>query len=262
MVTREDNHNLNKPVSNEEVSEVINEMKNGKAPSLNGFNVDFFKACWKTVKHDILEVVEDSRRCKKVLKAFTASFVALIPKKENAMTPDGFIAISLCNVVYKIISKVIVNRLKALLPALVSEEKIGYVEGRQILNNIIQAHEVVHSLKSNKQASMIIQLDLVKSYDKVSSSYIRVVLKAYGFDQNWIRWVMALVTMTSFSILLNGAPSRLFTPSRGLRQGDLLSPSLFVLMMEGLGRVIKMANAERRIQGIKLTFDGAKNTHH
>eukprot|EP00253_Pinus_taeda_P003843 PITA_03843 len=72
---------------------------------------------------------------------------------------------------------------------------------------------------------------------------------------------MALVTTTSFSILLNGAPSRLFTPSRGLRKGDLLSPFLFVLMMEGLGRAIKMANAEGRIQGIKLTLDGAVNTH-
>jgi len=72
---------------------------------------------------------------------------------------------------------------------------------------------------------------------------------------------MALVTSTSFSILLNGTPSRTFTPSRGLRQGDPLSPFLFILMMEGLGRVIKMANAEGKIQGIKLTTDGEANTH-
>lgn len=72
---------------------------------------------------------------------------------------------------------------------------------------------------------------------------------------------MAFVTSTSFSILLNGAPSRTFTPSRGLRQGDPLSPFLFILMMEGLGRAIKMANAKGRIQGIKLTTDGEANTH-
>lgn len=177
------------------------------------------------------------------------------------MTPDGFRPIALCNVVYKIISKVIANRLKPLLSALISEEQTGYVEGRQILDNIIQAHEVVHSLKSNKQAGVIIQLDLAKAYDKLSWSYIRAVLRAFGFDQNWIRWVMALVIMTSLSILLNNAPSRLFTPSRGLRQGDPLSPFIFVLMMEGLGRAIKMANAEGRIQGLKLTLDGVANTH-
>jgi len=162
--------------------------------------------------------VEDSRKSKKVMKALNASFIALIPKKENVMTPDGFRPIALCNVVYKIISKMIANRLKPLLPSLISEEKTGYVEGRQILNNIIQAHEVAHSLKCNNQASMIIQFDLTKTYDKISWCYIRAILKAYGFDQNWIRWVMALVTTTNFSILLNGSPSSTFTPSRGLRQ--------------------------------------------
>ena len=123
------------------------------------------------------------------------------------MTPDGFRSIALCNVVYKIISKVIANRLKPLLLAFISEEQTGYVEGRQTLNNIILAHKVVHFLKSNKQAGMIIQLDLAKAYENISWAYIKEVLRAYAFDQNWIRWVMALVTTTNFSILLNGAPS-------------------------------------------------------
>jgi len=164
-------------------------------------------------------------------------------------------------VVYKIISKVIANRLKPLLPTLVSKEQTGYVEGRQILNNIIEAHEVVHSLKTNKQAGMIIQLDIEKSYDKLSWSSIRDVLKAYGFDHNWIRWVMALVTTISFSILLNGSPSRTFKPSRGLSRGDPLSPFLFVLMMEGLGRAIIAAREEGRIQGLRLTQNGDTLTH-
>lgn len=83
VVTREDNHNLNRPVSEEEVSEVISEIQNGKAPGPDGFIVEFFKACWKTVKQDILDVVEDSRRSKTVLKALNASFIALIPKEKK-----------------------------------------------------------------------------------------------------------------------------------------------------------------------------------
>ena len=77
---------------------------------------------------------------------------------------------------------------------------MGYMEGRQILDNIIQAHEMVHSLITNKQEGMIMQLDIANAYDKLSQSYIREILKAYGFDYNWIKWVMALITTTNCSI--------------------------------------------------------------
>jgi len=231
-------------------------MQNGKASGLDGFNVDFFIACWKNFKQDILKVIEDSRRFKTILKALNASFIALIPKQEKATTPDRLRPIFLCIVVYKIICKVIANKLKPLILDLVSEEQTRFVERRQILNNIIQAHEVVHSLNSRKQATMIIQLDPVKVNEKLSWAYIKEVLRAYSFDHSWIRWVMALVSMASFTILLNGSPYRTFTPSKGLRQGDTLSHFLFVLMMEGLGKVIKMENSKARIQGLKLTLEG------
>lgn len=162
---------------------------------------------------------------------------------------------------YKIISEVIANRLKPLLPTLVSEEQTDYVEARQILNSINQAHKVVHSLKINKQPRMVIQLDIAKAYDKLRWDYIRDVLKAYVFDHNWIKWVMALITTTSCSIPLNGSPSRTLKPTRGIRQGDPLSPFLFILMMEGLGRVIMAAKEEGRIQGLKFTRDGETVTH-
>lgn len=152
MVTREDNFNLNRPVTVEEIEEVVKEMQNGKAPSPDGFNVDFFKPCWRIVRQDIVGVVEDSRIFKKVLKVLNESFIALIPKQEKATSPHRFWPIALCNVIYKIISKVIANLLKPLLPTLVSDEQMGYVEGRQILDNIIQTHEMIHSLITNKQA--------------------------------------------------------------------------------------------------------------
>ena len=90
-----------------------------------------------------------------ILKALNKSFISLIPKQDIGLTPDRFRPIALCNVVYKIISKVIANRLKPLLPTLVFVERTGYVEGRQILNNIIQAHKVLHSLTRNRKVGMI-----------------------------------------------------------------------------------------------------------
>eukprot|EP00253_Pinus_taeda_P006614 PITA_06614 len=125
MVSREDNFNLNKPITEAEVS------------------------------MGILEVVEDSRRSKSILKVLNNSFISLIPKQDLALTPNKFRPIALCNVVYKIISKVLANRLKPLRPSLISGEQPSYVKGRQILDNIIQAHEVVHSLTSKRQAGMI-----------------------------------------------------------------------------------------------------------
>ena len=80
MVTREDNYILNRPVTKEYIEEVVKEMQNGKSPDPDGFNVDFFKACWRRVTQDILEVVEDSRRFKTALKVLNESFIALIPK--------------------------------------------------------------------------------------------------------------------------------------------------------------------------------------
>ena len=236
-------------------------MQNGKAPGPDGFNVDFFKACWNIVKQDILNVVEDSKMNRTILKVLNTSFISLIPKQDIAKTPDKFRPIAFCNVVYKIISKVVSNRLKPILPTLVFGEQSSYVEGRQIFNNIIQAHEVVHSLTSNRKARMTMQLDLAKAYDKLNWTYIRRALIAFGFDHNWVRWVMALVTSSSFSILVNGSPSETFIPTRALRQGDPLSPFLFILMMEGLGQSIKHAKEVGKIKGLQLSKNGQALSH-
>eukprot|EP00253_Pinus_taeda_P032627 PITA_32627 len=230
LVSREDNCNLNSPITEKEVSEVLKEMKNGKAPGSDGFNVDFFKACWNIVKEDIIRVMEDSRLNKTILRALNTSFISIIPKQGNAQTPERYRPIGLCNVVYKIISKVMAKKLKPLMPSLVSREQSGYVEGRQILDNIIQAHEVVHSLTSERKLGMII-------------------------------WVMALGTSSSFSILINGYPSKLFLPTRGLRQGDPLLPFLLILMMEGLGWSIKHARSTGKIQGLQISENGQALTH-
>eukprot|EP00253_Pinus_taeda_P013673 PITA_13673 len=184
LVSREDNFKLNRPVTKEEISDVLKEMQNGKGPGPDGFNVDFFKYCWNIVKQDTLNVVEDSRRNRTILKALNTYFISLIPKEDSALTPDMFRPIALCNVVYKIISKVVSNRLKPLLPTLVFGEQLGYVGGRKILNNIIQAQEVVHSLTNNRKAGMIMKLDLAKAYDKLNWTYFRRVLISFGFDHN------------------------------------------------------------------------------
>ena len=103
-----------------------------------------------------------------MLKAFNATFLALIPKSEGADALGKFRPIALCNVIYKIISKVIENRLKPLFPGIISPEQSGFVEGRQILDGIITVQEAIHSLKCTRILGMRIKLDIAKAYDKLS----------------------------------------------------------------------------------------------
>lgn len=105
------------------------------------------------------------------------------------------------------------------------------------------------------------QLDLAKAYDKLNWTYIRKVLIAFGFDHNYVRWVMAPVTSSIFSILVCGSPSENFIPSRGLRQGHLLSPFLFNLMVEGLGWSIKHVKEVGKIKGLQPSENGQALTH-
>ena len=206
-------------------------------------------------------MVEDSRSSKTILKALNTSFISLIPKQYTTQSADKYKPIALCNVVYKIISKVVANRLKPLLPSLVSMEQACYVEGRKIINNIIQAHKVFHSLTINRKAGMIMQLDIAKAYDKLSWNYIRKLLIAFGFDHSWVRWILALVTSSSFSILVNGSPLEIFSPSRGLRKGDPQSPFLFIILMEEPRRAIKQEQSSSKIKGLKLTDNVQVLTH-
>jgi len=89
---------------------------------------------------------------------------------------------ALCNVLYKIISKLMADRLKSVLPSIIYQEQIGYVEGRQITDSIILTEELLHSLKAKRSPGMLIQLDLSKAFDRISWQYMKVILQAFGFS--------------------------------------------------------------------------------
>ena len=108
------------------------------------------------MQNDIWEVVEDSHKNYTILKSLNSTFIALIPKEEVACSLTKFCPIALCNALYKSISKVMENRLNHILPLIISEEQSIFVEGRQIMDNILLAHEMIHSLQSQKKAGMII----------------------------------------------------------------------------------------------------------
>jgi len=186
IITEDHNKLLLRPIQQQEVDTAMHQLKEGKAPDPDGFKTTFFHAFWKLIRDEVWQVVEESRTLHWLLPSLNSTFIALIPKEESNITPDKFRPISLCNVIYKVISKVIANRLKPLLPLLISPEQSRYVEGRQILDGIILSHEIIHSLKHIKQVGMILKLDLSKAFDKLNWIYIQKMLLAFGFSPIWV----------------------------------------------------------------------------
>lgn len=260
VITEEHNSLLIKPISLKEVEEAVQHMKEGKVPGPDGFTANFFHKFWDLIKSEVWQVVEESRELRWMYPGLNATFIALAPKGEDANTPDKYRPIALCNMIYKIVSKVITTRLKKVLPLIISPEQSGYVEGRQITDGIILTHELIQSLKLTKKPGMLLKLDLSKAFDSLSWAYIQKILIAFGFAHSWVRWILSLISSVFFSVLINGSPSATFRPTRGIRQGDPLSPFLFVIMAEGLGRSITAAKLDGRLKGLSF-HNSPTHTH-
>ena len=165
---------------------------------------------------------------------------------------------------YKIISKVIANRLKPLLNSIVSKTQSAFIADRLITNNILIAFESLHYMKtssSGKEGFMTLKLDMSKAYDRVEWSFLEKIMLKMGFQDSWVAMIMQCVSTVTYSILLNGEPKGFIRPSRGLRQGDPLSPFLFLFCVEGLNALLNKAVDNGEIRGLSLCRQGPKITY-
>ena len=142
---------------------------------------------------------------------------------------------------YKLLAKVLANRLKKVMSRLVNLAKNAFVEGRQILDAPLIANEVIDSILRRKKKGVLYKRDIEKAYDQINWNFSVMVLKKMGFREKWIVWIKWCISIASFSILINVSPVRFFNSSRGLRQGDPLSLYLFVMGMEALSLLIDKA---------------------
>jgi hypothetical protein len=151
-----------------------------------------------------------------------------------------FRLISLCNIIYKIISKILANRFKAHLHLFISPYQSAFVPSRSIQDNTIMAHELFNVINSKKGRGglMAIKIDMEKAFDRMEWNFLLAILSKLGFHPTWVNWVRICITSPSFSILINESPFGQFSPERGLRQRDPLSPFLFILGTEVISRLL------------------------
>ena len=166
-----------------------------------------------------------------------------------------FRPISLSNVIYKLIAKVLANRLKLILPHKISENQSAFTAERLITNNVLIAFEMMHYLehkKESKDCYMAIKLDMSKTYDRVEWGFIEQVMRKLGFHERWIGLIMRCITTVSYSVLINGVAHGNIVPSRGLHQGDPLSSYLFLLCADGFSSLINKAVRSHTMSGLSI----------
>ncbi|KAF3663695.1 hypothetical protein FXO37_11846 [Capsicum annuum] len=208
--------------------------------------------CWDIIRHDLIAAMQNFYMEGIFEKSMNATFIALIPKKVGAIELTNFRPISLVGGVYKIIAKLLAERLKKVTHKLIDRQQMTFIKGRQIMDAVMIANELVDSRVKSNQPGILCKLDIQKAYDHLNWSFLVKILLKMGFGTRWIRWIKQCMSTVRFSVLINRNPNGFFPSQRGLRQGDPLSPFLFILAMEGLSNLINTTKSKGLVRGFQV----------
>jgi hypothetical protein len=236
------NNDLCREFINEEMLDALFQIGLIKAPGPNGFPARFYQRNWELLRADVIKAVKQFFATGCMPQGTNDTSIVLIPKTDNPSELKDYRPIGLCNILYKVVSKCMVNRLHPFFGDIISENENAFVPRRMITDNALLAFECLHYLEHGTTPNSTFcayKLDLSKAYERVDWSFLEKTMQKLGFYHRWVQWIMACVTTVRYSVKFNGTLLEVFSPMRGLRQGDPLSPFLFLFVADGLSAVLQ-----------------------
>lgn len=251
IVTEEENLSLIAMPSEKEITAVVFSIDPTSAPGPDEFSGLFYQTCWDIIRSDVCGFVLQFFAFGKIYRNLNSSFVALIPKMEGANSVTHFRPIAMANFCFKIITKIIADRLNPIANRVVSPQQSTFIKGRHISDCIGMVSETINILdKKSFGGNVAIKIDIVKAFDTIDWSFLLQVLRSFGFHNTLINWVRVILESAHLFILINGTPKGFFPCSRGVRQGDPLSPLLFCLAADVLSKGITFLIQEAKVKPI------------
>jgi hypothetical protein len=228
IVNRHDMSSLDLPFTTEEIDEVINHLPNDKVPGLDGFNGKFMKKYWNIIKLQFYDLLQKFYEGDINLESLNTAFIMLIPKRPNPETASYYRPISLVSMALTLITKIIANRVQKVIIPILHQNQYGFIRNKTIQDCLSWGFEYLHICHKSKKEIVILKLDFEKAFDTVEYFSILSMLRHLGFSEKFISWIYNILTTVSTSVILNGVLEKNIICKRGVRQGDLLSPLLFV----------------------------------
>ena len=198
------NEELQQPFTEEEITTTLSHMCPTKAPRPDGLPAVFFQKHWEIVCEGVITTCLHVLNKKCIITPLNHTYISLIPKVEKPRTVTEYIPISLCNVIYRTVAKTITNKLKQLLPTIISFTQSAFIPNRHITDNVIIGYECLHKIchsKWKKNGLVALKLDINKAYDRVEWYFVKATMLRLGFFSCWFELIMRCIITISFSVL-------------------------------------------------------------